>query len=425
MLDYIKLDGVGPAHHMEFFFGKRLNVITGDNGLGKSFILDIAWWALTRTWAGEPARPRVESRGGKPSITYRVIGRTGDADPMVASYVPSRKPEVAWILSRRRPPRTGLTLYARVDGGYSVWDPAKNYYANAPSVGVVRPDRAPAFHFTSAQLWNGLVGPEGTPTCNGLIKDWETWQIRKPDIFRQFEVVMTQLSLGLRETLKPGPFLRLDVTDAREIPTIALPYDLVPITLLSAAMRRILSLAYLLVWAWEEHKTASALLKETPTNSMILLIDEIESHLHPQWQRLILPAILDAVEILNEDVKIQVLAVTHSPLVLASVERRFDHDADRLFKLDLVESEVVVEELEWHPLGDVCTWLTSDVFDLGEPRSIEAERAIEAALKELDAPDISMDDRKRIHHTLHQVLGENDPYWMHWVVQARSAGIDP
>ena len=26
----------------------RLNLITGDNGLGKSSLLDIAWWALTR-----------------------------------------------------------------------------------------------------------------------------------------------------------------------------------------------------------------------------------------------------------------------------------------------------------------------------------------------------------------------------------------
>ena len=31
----------------------RLNVITGDNGLGKSFLLDVIWWALTRKWPQE------------------------------------------------------------------------------------------------------------------------------------------------------------------------------------------------------------------------------------------------------------------------------------------------------------------------------------------------------------------------------------
>lgn len=35
---------------MEMELGTRLNLITGDNGLGKSFLLDVAWWALTRKW---------------------------------------------------------------------------------------------------------------------------------------------------------------------------------------------------------------------------------------------------------------------------------------------------------------------------------------------------------------------------------------
>ena len=31
----------------------RLNLITGDNGLGKSFLLDVAWYCLTRRWPQE------------------------------------------------------------------------------------------------------------------------------------------------------------------------------------------------------------------------------------------------------------------------------------------------------------------------------------------------------------------------------------
>ncbi len=34
---------------MFLHFGLRLNIITGDNSLGKSFILDVVWWALTGT----------------------------------------------------------------------------------------------------------------------------------------------------------------------------------------------------------------------------------------------------------------------------------------------------------------------------------------------------------------------------------------
>ena len=53
MIKHLKMTNVGPAPKMELEFGKRLNVITGDNGLGKSFLLDIAWWAMTRKWPAE------------------------------------------------------------------------------------------------------------------------------------------------------------------------------------------------------------------------------------------------------------------------------------------------------------------------------------------------------------------------------------
>ena len=50
MLEYLHLTNVGPAPEMEMELAPRLNLITGDNGLGKSFLLDVAWWALTRRW---------------------------------------------------------------------------------------------------------------------------------------------------------------------------------------------------------------------------------------------------------------------------------------------------------------------------------------------------------------------------------------
>ena len=64
----------------------------------------------------------------------------------------------------------------------------------------------------------------------------------------------------------------------------------------SAGVRRILSFAYLLVWTWYEHMQAAALRNEDPENRLILIVDEIEAHLHPKWQRTILPALLQVVQ---------------------------------------------------------------------------------------------------------------------------------
>ena len=50
MIEYLHLTNVGPAPELSMELAPRLNLITGDNGLGKSFLLDVAWWAMTRRW---------------------------------------------------------------------------------------------------------------------------------------------------------------------------------------------------------------------------------------------------------------------------------------------------------------------------------------------------------------------------------------
>lgn len=44
----------------------------------------------------------------------------------------------------------------------------------------------------------------------------------------------------------------------------------------------------------------------------ILLIDEVAAHLHPKWQRHILPAMREAFP------EVQIIVTTHSPFVIAS-----------------------------------------------------------------------------------------------------------
>src|SRR3954463_3938282 len=70
MLQNIHLRGVGPAPELSLEFAPRLNLLTGDNGLGKSFVLDIAWWALTGMWVDSKAQPREDSLTS--TIEYRL-----------------------------------------------------------------------------------------------------------------------------------------------------------------------------------------------------------------------------------------------------------------------------------------------------------------------------------------------------------------
>jgi hypothetical protein len=432
MLQKLTLDYVGPAQHMELAFADRLNLLTGDNGLGKSFLLDTAWWALTRTWAGELAWPQPGHRKDA-RISYTVRGKA-KASAQVAEF-----DTATWSWRRRqgRKPNPGLVLYARVDGGFGVWDPARNYWRedqdaeDAWAKGSVE-----SFLFSKEEVWNGLVirtqpslfETHGTVLSNGLLRDWVSWQRAKSPEFSTLCKVLEVLSPGEEEALRPGEPVRLSPQDARDVPTLQLPYGEIPLPHASAGARRILALAYLLVWSWHEHLRAAKLREETPTDRIVLLIDELEAHLHPRWQRLILPALLRVVQELRSSATVQVIAATHAPLMLASVETEFDPVHDALFTFDLVGNgtgrTVQVEKAAWMPHGDANSWLVSDVFDLKSPRSLEAEQALEEAKAALRQPNLEIEQVKRIHHRLHEVLKDTDPFWPRWELRAKAAGIE-
>ena len=64
-LSYLEMSGVGPVSKLIFSPGSRLNIVTGDNSLGKSFLLDVIWWALTGKWVGERASHLTEPPSGR------------------------------------------------------------------------------------------------------------------------------------------------------------------------------------------------------------------------------------------------------------------------------------------------------------------------------------------------------------------------
>ena len=66
-------------------------------------------------------------------------------------------------------------------------------------------------------------------------------------------------------------------------------------------------------------------------------------------------------------------------------------------------------------MGDVSNWLTSTIFDLTEPRGIEAEEALDEA-KELlrRSPKPTLEEFEKVDHKLRRVLGDIDPFWIRW-----------
>jgi hypothetical protein len=315
-----------------------------------------------------------------------------------------------WDLPTIRVSDPVAVLYIRTDGGICLYDPLKG---------------SQPYLFKPQDIWDGLKRGR-KQLCNGLIDDWTSWQLRHDEKRGNFDMLAETLALlspSDTERIVPGKPVRISIDDSREIPTIEMPYGRVPVTHASSGCRRVLSIAYLLVWMWSENKEAAKLKKKKPLDGLTVLFDEVESHLHPQWQRVLVPALMKVLEKLNLSTKVQFIGSTHAPLVLASVESLFSEAQDSLTVFDLINGEVHVEKAPWQNFGDVSSWLTSAVFGLGAARSLEAEKAIQEALDAIDRADMDPQRLKALHGKLRAVLKDSDPFWPRWLYYAEKKEV--
>ena len=417
MLKKIKLKNVGPISNFAIEVGQRLNIITGDNGLGKSFILDVIWFALTRCWpasvnkqltSGYMAKP---FRTGQPaSIDFDLKTDQGrDIEKIVEFDLQQQM----WKLPKSRPPIPGVVIYAHIDGSFSVWDPNKNYWNHEKAV-IGEEETPPAFVFSPQNVWHGLSNAdESIRYCNGMLQDLYDWQKDADWKIKIFNRVLEQLSPpDFKLTI--GSPIKFSAKDARKIPTVCMPYGEISILIAAAGIKRIFALAYFITWTLLEHKENSFLLGKKTTSQITFLMDEIEAHLHPKWQRRIVGCLLDAfadsdiVKELGYAPAIQVFLATHSPLVMTSIEPRFDVNLDKWFDINADNNQVSITDETFVRQGDAGAWLTSSAFDLKSAQSIEAEEAIQ---EYNTATDLTEKQQKNLIDKLEQLLPDTDPFW--------------
>ncbi len=110
-----------------------------------------------------------------------------------------------------------------------------------------------------------------------------------------------------------------------------------------------------------------------------MLVDEPETHLHPKWQRTILPSSWRPSPELS---RFQIQLPHGNPFAAGPglLEPIFD-PPDRLADRPAPRWRTFRSRprVPWRRRGDVSAWLTSEIFDLKSARSVEAEQALEEA----------------------------------------------
>ncbi len=334
-----------------------------------------------------------------------------------------------------------LVVYAHADGSMSVWDPLRNYLGglenNTPPGLEKRSlrgvDQWPAYVFSESEVWDGLWEESRgrrVPACNGLLFDWSSWiKDRDRSNADAMRAALETLSPADGDPLSVGPARRLSIQDSRDIPTILTAYaGAVPIVHAASGVRRVCALAYILTWAWIEHRLAARHFGRRATDSVVMLFDEVESHLHPRWQRTILSSLRNLGNELLGNANLQLVATTHSPLVMASAEAWFDPEQDAWFDLDLEGDppHAVLRERHYLPQGGAGAWLTSEAFDLPTDRgSVEAEEAIVRARALLREPEPRLADVMAAHRALGAALPDMDTFWVRWNAFVERCGGTP
>ena len=435
MLEALLTKNIGPITEMKLDLAQRINIFTGDNGLGKTFILDIAWWALTGKWARQINPKLSQSYMVKPTppkqgkIGYSYAVKAEDGHRSFHNEAEFSHKDQAWQFLHPVKNYAGIVIYALADGSFAVWDTVRNTQKHELNV-------PPAYIFSTQEIWDGLKSPEGKPLCNGLIADWASWQKEKNAAFESLCEVLRRLS-PLDEQITPGKLTRIDLYDTRDMPTIRTPYNEdTPVVYASSAIKRVLSLAYCLIWAIEEHKRACELLYIEPAFFVTFLIDELEAHLHPKWQRTIMDSLVSVldyvrlIEIQKANVSVdpiqQILLVTHSPLLLTSMEDIFQPPKDSWFDINLEEEtkNIVIEEKIFIKKGSASYWYTSEAFDLKTDFSRKKEALFERISKFTGNDNVETVEALAITQEMYEVLPDIDILWPRWRAYCAEKGID-
>ena len=191
----------------------------------------------------------------------------------------------------------------------------------------------------------------------------------------------------------PIEFIRVDEDDDGLFPQFDTPDGLVPLNVLSQGTQSLVQwLARLLIGMAEYYDYP----EDIGAKSGILIVDEIDAHLHPSWQRRILPSIT------KHFPNLQIFCSTHSPLMLAGLKS----GQVQLLRRD-EDGKVTVSRNE----DDIVGWSADEILrsflDVPSPTDLATVRNLERLqeLRQIDNPTEEESReleqlRETVHHSL-------------------------
>ena len=292
----LRFTDVGPFGDIEFEFDEHVNVFTGPNNSGKTTALIV----LGDIFVYYLSFPQKLLRSN--SATWEATFRSGGQSRSFQGKLPLSVYDVK-------------DLYDLI--GYTSFVPAQRqstgFSSQGPSAGT--PERAE--EQTDPELRKRL---EFFPTDAFLVSDEAVVQKMIDLDYRSYRREQPRI----RELIDTVGKISSDITEGFSIqfvgvgedenglfPQFRTPHGDVPLNVLSQGTQSIIQWLARLLFGYAEYYDYPSDLREKPG---VLIIDEIDAHLHPSWQRRIIPTLIEHFP------NLQIFCSTHSPLMLAGLK---------------------------------------------------------------------------------------------------------
>ena len=300
-LKRLRLTNLGPFDEIEFEFDEHVNVFTGPNNSGKSTAL-VALGELTvdpfllpdKLLRNETPEFRVEHSGHGEvweshfPIDRRDVRQFGDCMDFMAtvgygSFVPAIRESTDFRVE-------ALTLSRQ-------WGDEELHEIEE-------------LHKRAKLIETDALSISDEAVVQKIIElDYRAYRRGKPEIrgiVEKTAAIASEVTEGY-----PIRFVRVDEDDDGLFPQFNTPDGDLPLNVLSQGTQSLIQwLARLLIGMAEYYDYPEDIEKRHG----VLIIDEIDAHLHPSWQRRIIPALT------GHFPNLQIFCSTHSPLMLSGLK---------------------------------------------------------------------------------------------------------
>lgn len=300
---------VGVFAQADFCFDKRVNVFVGPNNAGKTTALCVLAELTIMPFDFPPKHLHKNSR-------FSVRLGNAKRSTAVSGPLPVNFGEGGnWSGPKWKP-----LVAATKQLGFCTFIPALRLGTDFRSKGPVAPKRTrkdrptyPDSESYANQLFGAIAASviRDEAIIQDLIAlDYQAYREGRPEVRKTIERIASICS-RITEGF-PVAFAGVSEDNVGLFPAFKTPDGKVPLNVLSQGTQGLLLWLMRFVIGYSRHYNFPKSFANKPA---LLIIDEIDAHLHPSWQRRIIP------ELLKEFPALQIFCSSHSPLMIAGLHR--------------------------------------------------------------------------------------------------------